>query len=353
MKKLQISSSRRYEVLIGGSLRHESGELIKSIHRKCTAVIVTDDMVEGLHAAEVAASLQKSGFDVRLCSFQNGEKSKNISTVSDIVEFFADNSLTRSDLVIALGGGVVGDLAGFAAASYLRGVEFVQMPTTLLAAIDSSVGGKTGCNLSAGKNLMGAFWQPSLVICDTDTLKTLPSENFRDGTAEAVKYGILSSRPLFERFFTKICPHSCDEIIEECIAIKARYVERDERDTGDRRYLNLGHTIGHAVEKLSGYKISHGAAVAIGMAKIARAAQKLHMCDESCVEEIERALAAQGLSTQCPYFARELSEAALCDKKREARLMTLVYPKKIGECGLFEVGVDELENIFELALGEK
>ena len=250
---------------------------------------------------------------------------------------------------MALGGGVTGDMAGFAASCYLRGVPFVQLPTTFLAAVDSSVGGKTAVDLRAGKNLCGAFHQPSLVLCDTDTLSTLPAEIFADGAAEALKAGLLCDETLFAKMETGKYQAEIAPIIGRCVEIKAQLVEEDERDTGARQLLNLGHTMGHAAEKISNFSLSHGHAVAMGMAAMARAAERLGICGP-CSDRIAAALMKNGLPAICPYGAEDLVSAALSDKKRSGGKINLVLPKRIGECMLYPVEVTELARIFALGL---
>ena len=255
----------------------------------------------------------------------------------------ADCGLTRTDCAVALGGGVVGDLTGFAAGCYMRGIKYVQMPTTLLASVDSSVGGKTAIDLTAGKNLAGLFYQPETVLCDVGFLDTLPEDVFACGLAEAVKTGVLSGHELFDRFFAANIKENIAEIIALCVRYKGDVVQRDEFETGERKLLNLGHTIGHAIEKLSGYAVAHGQAVAMGMAMIARSAEALGDAPKGMAELIAKALTANGLPTDCEYSAAELARLALSDKKRSGSSMTLVIPAAVGGCTLKKLPVDELE----------
>jgi len=272
-----------------------------------------------------------------------------METLNYALEFFTASRLTRADLVIALGGGVAGDLAGFAAAVYQRGVRFIQMPTTLLAAVDASVGGKTAVNLRAGKNLAGAYLQPEIVLCDTDCLKTLPEAERQTGLAEAIKYGVLRDPALFGLLSGGgIASTDMPEIIEACVRHKSAYVEKDEKDNGDRQFLNLGHTIGHAVEKCSDFAVPHGRAVAAGMAMIARAGERLGLTEPGTSAEIEGALLNNGLPVTADYGTAELLAAALSDKKREGEEITLVVPRRIGACFLHAVPVGALGEIIEL-----
>ncbi|MEI6579117.1 MAG: 3-dehydroquinate synthase, partial [Eubacteriales bacterium] len=266
MQSVKVSCTQKsYDVLIGSRMLKNAGDILRDYFSPCSVVIVTDDNVDALYGETVQYSLTCSGFNTSKFVFKHGEHSKNLSVYAKALEFMAQNSLTRSDMVVALGGGVTGDLAGFAAASYLRGVRFVQMPTTLLAAVDSSVGGKTGVNLDAGKNLAGAFWQPSLVLCDCDTLNTLPDDILADGIAEAIKYGMIRDKELFEMLEFGDCISNPEACVARCVTIKGNIVAKDEFDNGERQLLNFGHTLAHSIEKLSDYKISHGHAVAIGM----------------------------------------------------------------------------------------
>jgi 3-dehydroquinate synthase len=264
----------------------------------------------------------------------------------DILEYLASHQFTRSDLIVALGGGVTGDMAGFAAATYMRGIPFIQIPTTLLAAIDSSVGGKTAVNLNAGKNLAGAFNQPNLVICDYETLFSLNEEEFSAGIAEAVKYGVLTDEKLFHILKSPDVKDHLEWIIKRCVMIKRDLVMADEFDTGSRQFLNLGHTLAHAIEKQSQYTISHGHAVAIGLVVIARAAYHYGLTDIDCSETIKEALQLYHLETECPYPIHDLCQIILNDKKRTGMTITLVIPKKIGECILYKMPIEEIENFF-------
>ena len=236
----------------------------------------------------------------------------------------------RDDVIIALGGGVVGDLAGFVSSTYLRGIKFVQIPTTLLAAVDSSVGGKTAIDLKAGKNLAGAFYQPQVVLCDYSTLDTLPEEVFNDGCAEVIKYGVIASEELFEKCFKGI-KENIEDIIYECVRIKRDIVAKDEFDIGMRQLLNYGHTIGHAIEACSNYEITHGSAVAIGMILITKAAVKLDICGENTLIRLEKLIKLCGLPYDTHYGVSELYEIMLSDKKVDEKPGTVLpYQKSIG-----------------------
>lgn len=348
MHKVHVQASRPYDVLIGNHL--DAGALIGQVIAPCRAAIVTDDTVDALYGEKVQLSLQKAGFSVCKMHFAAGEAHKNLQTYAQVLDFLCKNHLTRSDLIVALGGGVAGDIAGFAAATYLRGVRFVQLPTTLLAMVDASVGGKTAIDLPQGKNLCGAFWQPSLVVCDTDTLKTLPANTLTDGLAECFKHGILRDESLFHLLETQNIWQNIEEIVARNVRIKAEFVAQDERDTGIRQQLNLGHTLGHAIEKLSNYALSHGQAVAIGMAYAARIAHRLQLCDETVPSRIERALTAAGLPVSAPFSAEEITAVALGDKKRAGDVLHMVLPLSIGACTLHNVPVGMLKDVIALGV---
>lgn len=342
MKTVHVKASREYDVLIGAGLLHRCGELVAAVHKPCTAAIITDDTVNALYGDTVEQSLASAGYRVVRFVFPHGEESKNLMTFAAAQNFLAENRLSRTDLVVALGGGVVGDLAGFVAATYLRGIRFVQIPTTLLAAVDSSVGGKTAVDLPAGKNLCGCFSQPSLVICDYETLSTLPEETFADGCAEVVKYGVLADAALFAFLEEKGVGGEEESVITDCVSIKRDVVASDEFDHGERQKLNLGHTVGHAIEQRSNFGISHGSAVAMGMGIIARAAAKRGLCAGEVPQRIETLLEKMHLPIRTAYSTEELLEAAMRDKKIRGGTIELVVPREIGKCELYKIDVADL-----------
>ena len=342
MRRVHVMASREYDILIGRGMIKEAGKWIREAVKPCAAALITDDMVDGLYGDAVERSLSENGFAVHKFIFPNGEQSKNLETLGNMLEFMAEHQLTRGDIVVALGGGVTGDMAGFASAVYARGIRFVQIPTTLLAAVDSSVGGKTAVDLKAGKNMAGAFSQPSQVIIDCDVLQKLPPELIGDGAAEIIKYGVLADRELFETMRRGELMESLEEIVEKCVTIKRDVVAEDEFDTGARQCLNLGHTLGHAVEKLSDFTLSHGKCVAVGMVLIAKAAWRRGYTKENLAPCIEEAASAYGLPTRTDYSAEEIARIALVDKKRRGGEITLVVPREIGQCELVKVPVAEL-----------
>ena len=342
---IPVRTRPAYQVEVGPGLLPDFGRILRDTLGHCRAAVVTDSVVGPLYLDAVRESLQSAGFPVVSYTVPAGEAHKNLSTLGGILEFLARERLTRSDALIALGGGVVGDMAGFAAAVYLRGIRYAQIPTTLLSAVDSSVGGKTAVDLRAGKNLAGAFAQPAAVLCDTNFLRTLPPETFADGMAEVIKTGVLSGESLFSMCEAgEVAAHET-EVIARCVAYKAGVVERDEREQNERRLLNLGHTVGHAVEKCSGYAIPHGHAVAAGLGVIARAAEAYGWTAEPVAARICGCLASNGLPCGTDFAPEALSEAALSDKKRAGDTVTLVIPERIGGCVLRAVPVAELPDI--------
>ena len=349
MRTVHVNASTEYDVLIGEGLLDGSGAMAARVvgPRKC--LIVTDSTVEGLYADGVQRSFTHAGFEASRCAFPAGEASKNLDTLTDILMAMGGAKLSRSDLVVALGGGVVGDIAGFAAAIYTRGMRFMQIPTTLLAAVDSSVGGKTAIDMPFGKNMVGAFHQPSLVLTDTGVLRALPPEQLANGAAEAIKCGVLNDPGLFALLEGGSWAERVDEVVERCVAYKRDVVARDEFDTGERAFLNLGHTFGHAIERLSRFETPHGQAVGIGLLMAAAVADR----PPELIRRLAACLRANGLPTHCPYPADALAEAALSDKKRAGGSITLVLPEEIGRCRLQRLPVCELRACFEKALASQ
>lgn len=342
MKTVHVQSSRDYDVLIGNGLLENTAELIREVSRARTVTLVSDDNVYPLYGENVRLRLENAGFSVVPYVFPHGEKSKNIAVWSGLLEKMCESGMTRSDLVAALGGGVVGDLAGFAAAVYQRGIDYVQIPTTLLAAVDSSVGGKTAVDLSRGKNQAGAFHQPVRVICDTDTLRSLPEEEYRCGCAEIIKYAVLSGEELFSRLDRMPVREQYGDIISACVEIKRDIVRRDEFDRGDRMKLNLGHTFGHAAESLSGFTVLHGQGVAMGMAVIARAAARKGFCTDETARRIIALIQKYGLPAELDFTAGQVAEVCRTDKKADGDTVRLIVPEDIGRCRTVPVQASEL-----------
>lgn len=343
MKTVKVNTTGgAYEVVIGAEL--DLGRLLLKVKHACHLCIVSDDIVFSLYGERVTKALRDAGYTVDSYVFKHGEVNKRLETVENILEFCAEKKLSRTDLIVALGGGVVGDIAGFSAAIYLRGIDFVQIPTTVLAAVDSSVGGKTGADLSAGKNLVGAFHQPIGVFLDVSFFTSLPEVSFHEGLAEAIKYGMIMDRELFEAFEKGI--DDIEYICQRCIEDKAKIVKLDEFDTGLRQILNFGHTPGHAIEKLSGYEISHGNAVAIGMLIMTKASVKYNMLNEDCIYRLERVLKQYKLPTETDLDARSLAMVGMNDKKIHNDTLNLVLLEDIGQAVLKSIKVKELEEYF-------
>ena len=342
MKTEHVKASREYDVRIGSGLLATLG---KNIPKKAkTVCIVSESNVWPLHGDAASKSITDAGYEVISFVFPAGEASKCGATFLELVNFLAENRMTRTDCLVALGGGVVGDLTGFAAATFLRGIPFIQIPTTLLAAVDSSVGGKTAIDLPAGKNLCGAFYQPTLVLCDTDLLLTLPEDIFRDGCAEVIKYGILYDPELFAHLEDQGLAFDRESVIARCVELKRDVVVEDEFDTGARMRLNLGHTIGHGVEANSNFTLSHGKAVAIGMAIVSRA------CGCADTHRIIQLLKDFSLPTQTDYSANDLYQYTLSDKKRSGGTVSLILPRAIGNCEIVPTPVEHLKTFIQAGL---
>ena len=348
MRTLSVSASSDYLVEIAPGLLDALGErTVKLLPRAQIAVIVSDEHVFPLHGERAHAALAASGFTVLTYIVPPGEATKNPGTLISLLSFLAENRVARTDVLVALGGGMVGDLTGFAAAVYMRGVAYIQCPTTLLAAADSSVGGKTAVDLPEGKNLMGAFWQPGAVLCDTGTLGTLPAEIFSDGCAEVVKTALLFDTALFSTLCRTGPDFDREDVIARCVAHKRDVVASDEFDTGTRALLNLGHTLGHAVEACSGYRLSHGRSVAVGTAVVCRAAARAGLCDPGLPRIVESLLASFGLPTNTELSMSELLPVMLSDKKRSADRVKVIVPRRVGKSEIRPMTADELRDFME------
>lgn len=326
-----------YDIEIAAGLLPEVGaKVAKLLPKARKAAIISDTNVAPLYAGRLQKSLEAAGLGVVQVIITAGEQSKNMQVLSDVLEQLAVAGLTRTDVVLTLGGGVVGDLGGFAAASFMRGLAFVQIPTSLLAQIDSSVGGKVAVDLKAGKNLAGAFYQPKAVFIDTDLLATLPTRFLHDGLAEAIKYGCIKDAALFE----KIAGYANDaelladigSVVATCCAIKARIVEQDEFDTGLRMLLNFGHTLGHAVEQHFGYShFTHGEGVAIGMYQLTARTEELGITAAGTAERIKSVLAKYNLPCDAGVEKSQLLDTMARDKKKNGNSITLIVLKEIGD----------------------
>ena len=350
MKTITVQASETYSVMIGSKLLPDIGAYASSIRPRCKAAIISDTNVWPLYGHIITESLHNSGIESVSFVFPAGEASKNAATYLEILNFLATNQITRSDLIIALGGGVVGDISGFSAATYLRGIGYIQIPTSLLAMVDSSVGGKTAIDLPAGKNLVGAFKQPKLVVCDVDVLQTLPNSWFLDGCAEILKYAMLYDEDLVQTLLQAGPEFDREEVLAKCVTFKRDVVQEDEFDTGARQKLNLGHTIGHGIEAQSNYSITHGNAVAAGMAIITKAAASKGLCSNETYHTLIALLQRFSLPVTTDFSADELFHSALSDKKRSGGHVHLIIPRQIGRCDIMPIPVSELESFIKAGL---
>lgn len=351
MTRIRVRTAVPYDVIVGDGVSADAPAFVRETLGKPRKVaMVTDTNVDALHGDAVADGFAEAGFEVSRFVFPAGERSKTLSTYALLMDYLSAHRLDRSDILAALGGGVVGDMAGFAAATYMRGIDFVQIPTSLLAMVDSSVGGKTGVDLAAGKNLVGAFHQPRAVFCDMRFLDTLPDEWRMDGMGEVLKYAVLGDEALFSKL--EVGPHEKigEDEISACIGMKRRVVEEDEREGDVRKLLNLGHTFAHAIEKLSGYSVSHGCAVATGIAMISRYAAKHGQLAQADAVRIETLVSAMGYSAHPDFTPADLAEAALRDKKVSGECIDLVVPQAIGMCGVKRIPLADMGKVAEDAL---
>ena len=341
---IDIDTARPYQVHVGTFLLEQAGPLVRATAGGTKAVIVTDTNVGPLYQMPVKQSLESAGYEVSICTFEAGEAHKRAETYINILEFVAEHELSRSDVIVALGGGVVGDVAGFVAATYMRGCKFVQIPTSLLAMVDSSVGGKTAIDLAAGKNLAGAFWQ-----------------QFADGCGEVVKHAVIADPELFaELEKTPLTLELLNRdvarvalIIARNIDIKRAVVVADERETNQRKLLNFGHSAGHAVEACEHFELGHGNCVSIGMGIITRAAALHGICDAELPGRIEELCARHGLKTRCELSADAVFAEALHDKKRAGDTIDLVIPHGIGRCSIDRTPLSTFHDLIAEGLGQK
>ena len=387
MITLSISASKTYDVLLAPGLLGQAGTLISeklgpgALAAGPKICIVADATVDSLYCnpdGTLWRSLENAGFQLYKYVFPGGEDHKTMETVEKILDFLTEKEFSRSDLLLALGGGITGDVTGFAAAVYLRGIDYVQVPTSLLAIVDSSVGGKTGVNLAAGKNLAGAFWQPRLVLFDSDVLETLNSNLLLDGLAEIIKAGMIADETILAELpdagvldaaaeargpseasptiaapageCRNALPLMDLELIAKSIRVKRTLVEEDERDDGSRQLLNFGHTLAHAIEKLSGYRICHGHAVAMGMDLVCAASERLGWTEAGCSQRLRSILESFAFPLECSYGPEELAAAALQDKKRRGDHIALVIPEKPGRCVLQMLKVSQLTDFIRVGL---
>lgn len=342
MEKVKVNASISYEILIDKGILDNAGEYISAVKKTGKAAVITDDNVDKYYGDRLMQSLEAAGFFPKKYVFPHGEASKNHTTLLGIYDFLAANGYTRSDFIVALGGGVVGDTAGFAAATYMRGIDYIQVPTTGISQSDSSVGGKTAVDIGGGKNLVGAFHQPRLVICDTDTLNTLTPEFYSDGMAEIIKHGMIKSAELFDILSTKNIKENMVDIMKRNVTIKGQVVENDEREKGERMLLNFGHTLAHALEKYYNYTgLTHGCAIAVGMSTFTHIAERRGMCKAGVADKLDALFKKVGLPITDNAPMDELYKISLGDKKHLANGMNIVICPDIGESKIVRMSVDE------------
>ncbi len=341
----------RYTVHIGPGLLSELGQRVRATAPHQRAALIVDDKIAGTHGPAAEASLQSAGYDPLVTTMTSGEDHKNLSTVEALYHKLLDERLERRSPVVALGGGIVGDTGGFVAASYLRGVPFVQCPTTLLAMVDASVGGKVGVNMPQGKNLIGAFHQPVLVVIDTDTLKTLSRRDFVCGLAECVKHGVIRDPELFDWIDANIQPildldpGTLVELVQRNVRIKAAVVMEDEKEAGVRAHLNFGHTFAHAIEAGTEYgRYLHGEAVSLGMVAAARLGVELGRCEGGLVDQLVALLNKIGLPTTTDGLPEtdKLMDIMRSDKKVKAGRVRLILPDKLGAVSIVDDTPDDV-----------
>lgn len=345
--KIEIKTDKPYAVTIEPGALDRVGETAREVEKPgARAMLISDSNVFPLYGDRVLASLEKAGFRVSRFVFPAGEPSKQIATVCNMYQALAEADFTRTDFIVTLGGGVTGDMGGFAAATFLRGISFLQVPTSLLSQVDASVGGKTGVDLPFGKNLVGAFHQPAAVVTDPETLKTLPDHYFRDGLGEVVKHGCIDVAPLFEALEQGTALDDPEAMIAACVDSKRKFVEEDTKDTGRRMVLNFGHTFGHALEKLCGFQgLSHGEAVGIGMVLACRAGERLGVTPAGTGERIKAVLERYNMPTSHGFSKEELIAATALDKKSDGDSLRFILLTGIGACRIYPISREELLEI--------
>ena len=348
-------TSDSYQIYVGHHLLAQAGKLIRSYTSSSKILLVTHPDLNKLYSTELLTSLESAGYSVTTATVSTGEHAKSFESYQKLVNVLAEHRFTREDIVVALGGGVIGDLAGFAAATYMRGCALVHIPTSLLAMIDSSIGGKTAIDLPFGKNLVGAFYNPRAVIVDLELLNSIPAPLLQDSCGELIKYGVLSGHDLFNKISLARNPVQVidvlhrQELIQACIKIKKSVVEADFKEVGSRKLLNLGHTLGHAIETISNFELGHGSCVAAGTAMMAKACFKLGLCSYEDAKSIAELTQSYGLPTSTSFDVEELYNAALHDKKTHADSIDMALIYGIGDVRIERKSFAELKQLIELA----
>ena len=361
MQKKSAKSDRQSELnemksitCLGGSYLMEKGllsrcgELVFMKLKPQKLLIVSDSNVFPLYGPGLLKSFQNYNVQAEYMVFPAGEDAKSFDNLQKILVKLSEENFSRSDLLIALGGGVIGDLGGFAASVFKRGMKLMQIPTSLLAMVDSSVGGKTAVNLGSVKNQVGSFYQPQLILADTDCLSTLPEREYRCGCGEIIKYSVLFDEGFFDLILAQDIKEQYEDVIEKCVRYKSLTVMKDERDAGCRQLLNLGHSFGHAVEALSSYEIAHGEAVAIGMFMVMKAAAAKGLCDSSQLLKLREILDKYNLPSECGFPPEKIMELLLKDKKFTDGKLNLIVPEKIGKCSIMALSPEEISSWLSL-----
>lgn len=343
MKNVSVATGRPYEIYIQRGIIHDCGKYVRKVSKASKVMIISDTNVFPLYGERVKKSLAENDFEVYSFVFEAGEQSKRLDTVAKMYNELANNGFVRSDIIVALGGGVTGDMSGFTASTYLRGIDFVQIPTSLLSQVDSSVGGKTGVDIAQGKNLVGAFWQPNAVLIDPDTLSTLTDHFFADGMGEVIKYGCIKNSELFKTLEGNNAKDIIEDIIYECVKIKRDVVENDELDKGERALLNFGHTLGHAIEKEHNFEtISHGQAVAVGMVMITKASENAGLTPKGTADRIARLCEKYNLPFADSTPIENIVKSSFSDKKSTGKAISLVIIDDIGTSRIYPVAKDDM-----------
>lgn len=348
-------TSDSYQIYVGHHLLAQAGKLMRSHTSGSKILLVTHPDLNKLFGTELLTSLESAGYSVTTATVSTGEHAKSFESYQKLVSVLAEHRFTREDIVVGLGGGVIGDLAGFVAATYMRGCALVHIPTSLLAMIDSSIGGKTAIDLPFGKNLVGAFYNPRAVIVDLELLNSIPAPLFQDSCGELIKYGVLSGQDLFNKISLarnpmQVIDVSCrQELIQACIEIKKSVVEADFKEAESRKLLNLGHTLGHAIETLSNFELGHGSCVAAGTAMMAKACSKLGLCSYEDVKSIAMLTQSYELPTSTSFEVEELYSAAQHDKKSHADSIDVALIYGIGDVRIERKSFAELKQLIELA----
>lgn len=340
--KIRMDLKNAYDIEIGSKIIEKLNLFLKENYKNSKILIISDDLVYKIHKEKIIKELD--GFYYKEFIIKNGENSKSTENLIKILEFAAQNQYRRSDLVIAFGGGVVGDISGLVASLYLRGIDYISIPTTFLSAIDSSVGGKTAVNLKAGKNLCGTFYQPKKVFIDTDFLKTLSDYYFNDGLAEAIKYGMIRDKSIFDEISKENVSKTYENLpslIKKCLDIKKDVVKDDEKDFGIRQILNYGHTFAHAIEKNSNFEISHGHAVALGMKIMVKNFY------ESFYDNFIKVLKKYNLDKEIDFDTEKILKVCMVDKKSRNDRINIIVVRNLGTCEILNIDLKDLRKIYE------